>query len=147
MATVSFEIDNYRVVALQSGPIAVKDRRILVVESPELPNGRDRLYLYFVEDPASYVSRVFPGSQPELGGLQGTAFCFKADFAGWDDILRNERPLSCAVSYPDPEPGSTEPSQLLAEVQLYTSFYEPPGEGPEGLIERLRNARRADPPS
>jgi hypothetical protein len=131
-----FEVETYRVVTMQSGPIVtLGDRRLLVLDGPEIPSGKPSgVYLYFMEnpDPNSYVSKVAPNTENPDRGVASTIWCYKRDFAEWYDILRNERPLYCAISYNRHPTEPEDPDWYMIEIQMYTGRSEPPGEGPEG---------------
>jgi hypothetical protein len=57
----------------------------------------------------------------------------KGEFSVWHDILRNEKPLNCTVSFSGPDFDPSQPVRTLYWMQLNTGMEEPPGEGPEGL--------------
>ena len=55
----------------------------------------------------------------------------------WYDILRNEAPLNLQYSYEDGGFDQDQPTRQLTEIKLFTGLQEPPGEGPEDLVEPI----------
>jgi hypothetical protein len=145
MPLTSFAVERYRLIIEQFGPVVtLGDRRILILEGPEFPSGRPcRIHVYFETDPAppTHVSKVWLNDDDPDRGVSSTVFCYKRDYAEWYDVLRNERPITCGLSYDHSPTDPEDPEWYLLGIQLYTSLTEPPGEGPEDLLEPLRNAQ------
>ena len=132
MPSVSFEVESYTVLTTQSGAAATGAWRNLSLTSPDLSHGiRIRASIYFFPNGSSTLGVVTNVDQANFNGLSAYAYCHKADFAEWYDMLRNERPLRCAFAYSGPEYDPNQPSRELYWIQLFTGTQEPPGEGAE----------------
>ena len=150
MPSANFEVESYTVLTTQSGPAATGAWRHLALTSPDLSHGiRIRMSLYFFPSPPNTLGVVTNVDQPNFNGLSAYAYCHKADFAEWYDLLRNERPLRCYFAYSGPDYDPNQSSRTLHFVQLMTGTPEPPGEGaeevqtmlfPASLIEATQSA-------
>ncbi len=93
--------------------------------------------VHFMSTEASKLGIVTNVDQPNFDGLTAHAFCHKADFGEWYDIVRNEHPLTCTFSYAGPEYDPNQPTRDLFTIQVHTGTQEPPGEGPEEIQSKL----------
>ena len=138
MPSASFEVESYTVLTTQSGATAAGAWRHLSLTSPDLSHGiRIRVSIYFFPNGSSTLGVVTNVDQPNFNGLSAYAYCHKADFAEWYDMLRNERPLRCLFGYAGPEYDPNQPSRTLHWIQLMTGTQEPPGEGAEEVQSML----------
>jgi hypothetical protein len=138
MPILTFDVDSYTVLTTQTGTTSGGAWRHLSLTSTALAhNIRNRAGVFFFENPSSSLGVVVNVDQPNFNGLTAYAYCRKADFPDWYDLLRNERPLrfTCAYAGPDYDPNQS--SRELFWVQLYTGQQEPPGEGPEEVQAQL----------
>jgi hypothetical protein len=132
MPSVTFDVESYTVLTTQSGNAASGAWRLITLTSPDLSHGiRNRASVYFFPSGSNTLGVVSNVDQPNYNGLTAYAYCWKADFAEWYDILRNERPLKCTYGYAGPDYDPNQASRALWSIQLYTGQQEPPGEGPE----------------
>jgi hypothetical protein len=133
MPILTFNVDSYSVITTQSGTTTSGAWRMLGLTSTALAHGiRNRASVYFFEGGSTTLGVVTNVDQPNYQGLTAYAYCRKADYADWYDLLRNERPLTFTAGYEGPEFDPSKPSRPLYWVQLYTGQPEPPGEGAEG---------------
>jgi hypothetical protein len=138
MPTVTFDVESYTIITTQSGSSSSGAWRHIGLTSPALSHGiRHRAWVYFFTSGSSTLGVVTNVDQPNFNGLSAHAYCFKADFAEWYDILRNEKPLKCSYGYAGPEFDPNQANRALYWIQLYTGQPEPPGEGPEGVQSML----------
>jgi hypothetical protein len=138
MPSLIFDVESYTVVTTQVGNTATGSWRNLSLTSTALTHGiRNRASVFFFQNPTTTLGVVLNVDQPNFNGLSVYAYCLKADYDDWYDILRNEQPLkfSCAYAGPDFDPG--QPARELFWVQLYTGQQEPPGEGAEEVQAKL----------
>jgi hypothetical protein len=143
----TFDVESYTVVLSQIGGKPPGAWRVLILTSPALAHDiRNHASIYFFDPPpGGGTGLVHNVDQPNFDGIGVSAFLWKADFAAWYDLLRNEQPLKFAYYY-DGE-GSYDPNRPTRElfgVQLYTGLPEPPGEGPEDLQAKLFPADALD---
>src|SRR5215210_5612850 len=136
--SVSFDVESYTVLTTQAGHAASGAWRHIGLTSRDLSHGiRNRASVYFFQTPPSTLGTVVNVDQPNFNGLTAYAYCWKADFAEWYDMLRNERPLTCLFGYAGAEYDPNQPSRVLSFIQLYTGQPEPPGEGAEDVQAKL----------
>jgi hypothetical protein len=134
MPVLTFDVESYTVLATQSGTTAAGAWRMLSLTSTALGHGiRNHASIYFFENPPGILGIVTNVDQPNFNGLTAYAYCRKADFADWYDMLRNEQPITFQCGYAGPDYDPNTPSRPLSSVQLYTGLPEPPGEGPEDV--------------
>jgi hypothetical protein len=128
---ISFDVESYTVQTTQTGVTANGAWRYVNLVSPALAHGirtRAAIFFFTTTNSLGVVTNV---NQPNFNGITAYAYCLKPDFAEWYDILRNERPLKCELSYEGPDYDPNKPSRQLYSISLYTGTPEPPGEGPE----------------
>jgi hypothetical protein len=138
MPTMTFEVESYTVLTTQSGISSAGAWRNISLTSPDLSHGiRNRASVFFFENPTGTLGVVNNVDQPNFNGLTAYAYCRKADFVDWYDMLRNEKPLKFTCAYAGPDFDPNQPSRELWWVQLYTGTQEPPGEGAEAVQAKL----------
>jgi hypothetical protein len=129
---LTFDVESYTVLTTQSGNASSGAWRFISLTSPALSHGiRHRARIYFFPSGSSTLGVVTNVDQPNFNGLSAYAYCWKADFGEWYDMLRNEQPLKCTLGFAGPDYDPSQPSRQLWWIQLYTGQQEPPGEGPE----------------
>jgi hypothetical protein len=134
MPIQAFDVESYTVLTTQSGTSSGGAWRNLSLTSTALAHGiRNRASIFFFENPTGTLGVVTNVDQPNYNGLTTYAYCRKADFADWYDMLRNERPMKFSCGYAGPDFDPSKPARELYWVQLYTGLQEPPGEGPEEI--------------
>jgi len=132
MPGAMFDIESYSLLTTQNGVGAAAAFRVIRLTSPARYHGiRTHASIYFFETPGAMLGVVQNVDQPNFDGLTVYAYLFKADFADWYDILRNEKPLKCYYSYDGADFDPNDPSRALRSIALATGEPEPPGEGPE----------------
>jgi hypothetical protein len=143
--SVSFTVASYAALAQRSRiRSGVEDSRLLNLLSGQLSNGLSQVTIWFSENDETYGMVVFPGVDPDNGGVQATISAPKDDFAVWYDIVRNEQPINVVVTYDDAVVGSSPDSRQVTSVAIITAISEPPGEGPEGFLQRVTAQRDAN---
>jgi hypothetical protein len=132
MPTLTFDVESYSVITTQTGTGTGGAWRMLSLTSAALAHGiRNRASVYFFEAGSTTLGVVTNVDQPNFQGLSVYAYCRKADYHDWYDLLRNEAPLKFSAGYEGPDFDPSKPSRPLYWVQLYTGQPEPPGEGAE----------------
>jgi hypothetical protein len=135
---LTFDVESYTVLTTQSGNAANGAWRHLALTSPDLSHGiRNRASVYFFSGGSASLGVVYNVDQPNFNGLTAYAYCHKADFGEWYDMVRNERPLKCVYAYAGPDYDPNQPTRELYWIQMFTGTQEPPGEGPEEVQSRL----------
>jgi hypothetical protein len=139
MPVLMFDVESYTVLTTQSGTTPGGAWRNLSLTSTALAHGiRNRASIYFFANPPTgSLGVVVNVDQPNFNGLTAYAYCRKADFADWYDMLRNERPLRFVCAYEGPDYDPNRPARELWWVELLTGQQEPPGEGPEDVQAQL----------
>ena len=113
----TFDVESYTVLTNQSGTSATGAWRHITLTSPALTHGiRSSASLYFLETPPAVLGVVYNVDQPNYDGQTAYAYCRKADFAEWYDMLRNERPLKFTYDYAGAEFDPNQPSRVLSNV-------------------------------
>lgn len=153
MPTRTFDVETYTVSTVQSGTTSSGAWRTLTLTSTALAhNIRNRATVFFFDNGSTTLGVVTNVDQPNFNGQSAYAYCRKADFADWYDLLRNEKPLKFTYSYAGPDFDPNQSARDLQWVQMYTGEQEPPGEGPEEvqsllfpaeLLERVTKAASA----
>jgi hypothetical protein len=138
MPLATFDVESYTVGTTQAGPNASGASRFIRLASTELFHGiRSHASVYFVVGDLTVLGSVVNVDQPNYNGVTVYAWCKKADFAEWYDLLRNEAPLKFQYLYDGPDFDPSKPGRVLRSIQLFTGFPEPPGEGPEEMLANL----------
>ena len=143
MPSRDFEVESYTVNVNQWSPLTPSQAtRFINLTSPNLGHGirHQAVVHFFAPAQQSMIGLVYNVDQPNFQGHQIYPYCWKADFADWYDILRNERPLRFSYIYDGPEFNPNQGTSNLVLVQLYTGLPEPLGEGPESLQARLHRS-------
>lgn len=134
MPVRNFDVETYTVLTTQSGATPSGAWRLLTLTSTALAHGiRTRASVFFFESGPSTLGVVSNVDQPNFNGQNIAAYCRKADFADWYDLLRNEQPLKLTYAYAGAEFDPNQPNRELWWLQLHTGQQEPPGEGPEEM--------------
>jgi hypothetical protein len=135
MPLATFDVESYTVGVAQAGTSANGPWRRIVLVSTALAHGiRARANLYFIAGDFANLGVVANVDQPNYNGHSVYAYCKKADFAEWYDLLRYEAPLKFEYFYDGPDFDPSQPGRALRSYQLYTGLPEPPGEGPEEIL-------------
>lgn len=137
MPSFTFDVESYTVLTTQSGTASMGAWRNISLTSTALAHGiRSRASIYFFESTGT-LGVVTNVDQPNFNGLTVYAYCLKADYDDWYDILRNEQPLKFSCAYAGPDYDPNQPTRQLWNLQLYTGLPEPPGEGSEDVQAKL----------
>jgi hypothetical protein len=138
MPILTFDVESYTVLTTQSGTTSSGAWRHISLTSTVLAHGiRNRASVYFFENLTGALGVVYNVDQPNFDGQTAYAYCRRADFGDWYDMLRNEQPLKFTYAYAGPDYDPNQPTRELWWVQLYTGLQEPPGEGPEDVQAKL----------
>jgi hypothetical protein len=138
LPTITFDVESYTVLTIQSGTTSGGAWRNLSLTSTALTHGiRTRASVFFFENQPATLGLVYNVDQPNYNGQTAYAYCRKDDYADWYDLLRNEQPLKCTYAYAGADFDPSQPARELRWIQLYTGSQEPPGEGPEDLQAKL----------
>jgi hypothetical protein len=151
----TFDVETYTVLTTQRTITSSGAWRHIGLTSTALAHGiRNRASVFFFENLTGALGVVYNVDQPNFDGQTVYAFCRRADFRDWYDMLRNEKPLKFSYAYAGPEYDPNQSARELSWVELYTGLQEPPGEGPEDvqamlfpadILDMLRGAQRKDP--
>jgi hypothetical protein len=135
---VDFDIESY--VVRISHPATRPSFRKITLTGPALDHGiRIHAVVGFYDDPPEQFGIVRNVNPMDYIGHNVHAWLPKVDFNDWYDVLRNEAPLLLQYRY-DPDAYDVEHfpyTRKLTFISLFTGSDEPPGEGPDDLMEPL----------